>query len=213
MKSKDCGFLISVEGIDGSGKSLFSQSLFQALKDKNAKTLLTREPGGTALSDKIRDLIFSKDTPPCKKTEFLLFAASRAQHFYQFVLPALENHHIVISDRMADSSLVYQGYVQELSLDIIHAINAWTMNNREPDIIFYLKVSPETAYKRIMQRNITLTCFEDNISVLEKAVLGFDTLVAQRKNVITLDGHQSPSYLISQALSYINPLIFCKQTP
>ena len=201
------GFLISVEGIDGSGKSLFSQLLFQALQEAGHSVVLTREPGGTPFSDKIRNLIFSKEIHHGKKAEYLLFAASRAQHCEELVLPALDHGKIVISDRMADSSLVYQGYVQGLSLEMINTINEWAMNNRKPDLIFYLKVSAKTAYERITQRKVPLTSFENSITVLEKAIEGFDTLVAPRDTVITIDAQQDPSLSISQALSLLFPLL------
>ena len=129
MKKKTNGFLICVEGIDGSGKSLFAQSLAKELGKKGYPTLLTREPGGTPLGERIRELLFDKKTPPCHKAEYLLFAASRAQHCHQLIAPALAEGTIIISDRMADSSLVYQGYIRGLSVDFIRSVNTWAMNN------------------------------------------------------------------------------------
>ena len=104
---------------------------------------------------------------------------------------------------MADSSLVYQGYVQGLPLDLIRSVNTWAMSEREPDVTFYLKISASTAWERIAKRATPVTSFEDNLAILEKAIEGFNTLVAPRKNVITLDAQQEPADLIAQALPFV----------
>lgn len=201
------GLLISIEGIDGSGKSLFTELLCKALKALEFPVIATREPGGTDYAEKIKQLIFSATNTACPKTEYLLFAASRAEHFEKLILPALQNNMIVLSDRMADSSLVYQGYMKGLSLDLITTVNAWAMDNHDPDVIFYLKLSPDTAYKRILQRKRPLTSFEDSKEILEKAYQGFETLIAPKKNVITLDAEQDPETLVQNALSKLLPFL------
>ena len=207
MKKITNGFLICVEGIDGSGKSLFSKALNQTLSTEGYATLLTREPGGTPLGERIRDLLFDKQTPPCHKAEFLLFAASRAQHCHGLIAPALSSGKIVISDRMADSSLVYQGYVRGLSLDLIRAVNTWAMNDITPRVIFYLKVDARTALNRISQRAIERCDFEDSITPLEKAIEGFDTVFAGNKTVITLDATQSPEEILAQGIQALRKFL------
>lgn len=200
MKKKTNGFLICVEGIDGSGKSLFAQSLCQKLNNEGFSTLLTREPGGTQLGERIRELLFDKKTPPCPKAEYLLFAASRAQHCHELIAPAVAQGTIVISDRMADSSVVYQGYVRGLSIDTIRLVNTWAMNNLTPAITFYLKIDAQTAFNRISQRTITRCDFEDSLAPLEKAIEGFDTIFSNHPTVITLDASQSPQQVLTQGM-------------
>ena len=212
MKKIPGGFLICVEGIDGSGKSVFSRHLAQELTKADYPVLLTREPGGTALGERVRDLLFDAKTPPCPKTEFLLFAASRAEHFHKLIEPTLAEGSIVISDRMADSSLVYQGYVRGLSLDLIHSVNEWTMNYVTPAIVFYLKVDAKTAFNRITQRSAIHCDFETSLVPLEKAIIGFDSIFASRMNVITLDAKQTPEIILEQGLIALKKFL-TKQVP
>jgi dTMP kinase len=207
MKKKRNGFLICVEGIDGSGKSLFARSLAQQLTTEGYATLLTREPGGTPLGERIRELLFDKKTPPCPKAEYLLFAASRAQHCHELIAPALAQGTVVISDRMADSSLVYQGYVRGLSVDIIRSVNSWAMNNLTPPITFYLKIDAHTAFKRITQRTTTRCDFEDSLAPLEKAIEGFDTVFSHNPTVITLDASQSPDTVLTQGIQALRAFL------
>ena len=207
MKKITNGFLICIEGVDGSGKSLFAKAVTQELIARGYATLLTREPGGTPLGERVRELLFDKQTPPCPKAEFLLFAASRAQHCHDLIAPALSAGKIVVSDRMADSSLVYQGYVRGLSLDLIRSVNSWAMNELTPRVIFYLKVDARTAFNRINQRAIERCDFEDSLSPLEKAINGFDTIFADNKTVITLDATQTPHAILAQGMHALQALL------
>ncbi len=205
MKKVNDGFLITIEGIDGSGKSVFSKALHTALKDVGYHTLLTREPGGTPLGDRIREILFDTKTPPTTKAEFLLFAASRAEHVETFIAPALKQGALVISDRMADSSLVYQGYVRGLSLEMIKTINAWALGSIVPLHNIYLRIDAATAHERLFKRNNALSTFEDDISKLEKAIEGFETLVAHRPEVLVLDAHEPTAELVKKALIALQP--------
>ncbi len=200
MKQLSQGFLICVEGIDGSGKSSFSQALSKELISQQYPLLLTREPGGTPLGERIRSLLFDGQTPPTPKAEFLLFAASRAQHCDERIIPALESRSLVISDRMADSSLVYQGYVRGLSLDLIASVNAWAISNIKPHLLFYLKVDAQVACNRISVRNVPGAAFEEGIHRLEHALEGFEKVLAHRPEVIVLDANQSPETILKQGL-------------
>lgn len=206
MQALHNGLLLSLEGIDGSGKSVLAKNLQNALHDY--PTILTKEPGGTPLGERIRSILLdSKDANMCPKAEFLLFAASRAEHFEKLVLPELKKGHIVISDRMADSSVVYQGYARGLSLDMIKSVNAWAMNNTTPHLTFYLKIDAQTALQRIQKRNIPLTGFEKEQAFIQKTIEGFETLFAQQKNVITLNAQDTPESLTAQALETVKQYI------
>lgn len=202
MKKQQNGFLIAVEGIDGSGKS----SLCNQLKEKLSlefSVILTKEPGGTPLGKGLRETLLRKDVPVCAKAEFLLFATDRAQHFDQVIIPALEKNTVVISDRMADSSLVYQGYGRSLDTTTLSIINDWAMNSIQPDLVIYLKISPEKAYERMAKRNIPLNSFEKEIAFMHKLEKGFDELFAQRDTVLTLDATESIATLTEKALEHI----------
>ena len=198
-KSLQQGLLIAIEGADGSGKSSLAHNLYLRLADLNLPVILTREPGGTALGEQLKAIVSSTETYLCPKAEFLLFAASRAEHFEKVVIPALTNKTIVISDRLADSSIVYQGYARGLDIKTIETINQWAMNNLKPAITLYVKVTTETVISRIKKRNIPLSVFEQEKSFITKTIQGFDTLYKNRPDAITLNGDGELHDMITQA--------------
>ncbi|NBQ17916.1 dTMP kinase [bacterium] len=203
MNTKNDGLLISIEGIDGSGKSSLSQGLAQKCKNLGYPVLLTKEPGGTPFGMQLRPLLNYQTEPLDPKTEFLCFAADRAQHFSYVILPALKERKIVISDRMADSSLVYQGYGRGLDKEMINLVNNWAMQNHKPDFVFYLKITADEALKRIANRNTEITSFEKEYSFIKTISEGFDTAFTHRKEVITFDATKEPSILIEEAFTII----------
>lgn len=171
------GILIAVEGIDGSGKSTLGHHLYDALKHTYVNISLTKEPGDTRVGQKIRKIVQTQTTSLDPKTEYLLFAADRAEHFSKIILPLLQENYIVISDRLADSSLAYQGYGRNLDKDMIQLINQYAMSNRKPDLTIFVKVPVQTALERIKKRNVALSTFEKE-SFLEKVDAGFNTIYA-----------------------------------
>lgn len=204
MQSLSRGILIACEGIDGSGKSTLVRNLADALSNKDFPVLVTREPGATPLGVVVRGLLQEKRVPICSKAEYLLFASNRAQHFQEIIIPALQEKKIIISDRMADSSLVYQGFGRGLSLDMLNTINKWSMNNILPDITLYVKITPELSRERIIKRNEALTSFEkEKEAFTQQLVLGFETIFANRPDVLSLDGAQLPDQLTHQALAHV----------
>lgn len=186
------GLLIAIEGIDGSGKSSLAKALKTSLEKLGRNVVLTQEPGATKLGKKLRTILHEEKESLCDKAEFLLFAANRAQHFEELVIPALEKGNIVISDRMADSSVAYQGYGRGLDIEKIMYINSWAMNGIEPDLVFYLKIDQQTAMQRITSRGETLTSFEKEKELFWKKVSeGYEELFKSKRNVITLDSNLS----------------------
>ena len=119
----DKGLFITLEGPDGSGKSTQIEYLREYFHGKGIETVLTREPGGTEIGEKLRDIILDKgNCEMCDMTEALLYAASRAQHVNQLIKPALEAGKVVVCDRFIDSSIAYQGYGRKLG-DAVRVIN------------------------------------------------------------------------------------------
>lgn len=199
--------LISLEGIDGSGKSTLARDLAAHLTGLGYNVVLTKEPGGSQLGKKLRELLQLQPVPITPQAEFLLFAADRAQHFNDVVIPALRSNNIVISDRMADSSLVYQGYGRGLDKKMIQTINAWVMNDIRPDLTFYLHITAETAAKRLAAR-AQLTKFEkEQEQFAQNLIAGFDQIFKDRDDVITLDGTLSPNTLTNQAAQEVESWI------
>jgi len=203
MNKTNNGLLISIEGIDGSGKSSLAYNLTQKCHEAGYPIILTKEPGGTPFGMRLRPLLNYQEEPLAPRAEFLCFAADRAHHFEQLILPALSEGKIVISDRLADSSLVYQGYGRGLDCSMIQTVNAWAMQNRFPDIIFYLKIDPQKAIERIIARNATLTSFEKEVAFVTRTAEGFEQLVAPRKEVLTLDALEDQEKLADQAFLHV----------
>lgn len=145
---KKFGYFISMEGGDGSGKSTQMRSMEAYLAKNGVEVLLTREPGGTPTAEKIRELILDpENTALTGMAEMLLYAASRAQHLEEKILPALAAGKTVITDRFTDSSIAYQGYGRGLG-GAVAKVNGIATGGKEPDLTFFLDVSPEEGVAR-----------------------------------------------------------------
>lgn len=142
------GLFITFEGPDGCGKTSIINLIKEYYKD-NEKIIFTREPGGTKISEKIREIILSNDNANMSpRTEALLYAASRAQHIDELIKPNLEKGNIVVSDRFVLSSLAYQGGGRELGVEDVRKINDFAINGVNPDMIIFFYVDPLTTLKR-----------------------------------------------------------------
>ena len=206
------GILISVEGIDGSGKSTLAKNLAALLTSQGLPVLLTKEPGGTHLGLQLRKLLQEKTVAIDPVAEFLLFAADRAQHFQELVLPALQKNMIVISDRMADSSLAYQGYGRGIDQKAIAFVNAWAMQQRAPDLTLFCTVSIAAATDRLKKRNETLTSFEkEDVPFMERVLHGFNEIIKTRDNVLKLDGNDTIPNLTQKACDSVIQWIHTNQ--
>lgn len=143
------GLFITIEGPDGSGKSTQIKRIREFFETRGRETIITREPGGTVISEKIREIILDKNhTEMDYMTETLLYAASRAQHVAQVIKPSLEKGKIVICDRFVDSSIAYQGYGRGLG-ESVEIINGYAVAGCMPDITFLMKLSPAVGKGRI----------------------------------------------------------------
>src|SRR5947207_8931828 len=129
------GFFITLEGIDGSGKSTQRDLLMAELRRRGFDVVGTREPGGTALGEGIRQLMVSDATSHiAPTTELLLYVAARAQHVAELIKPEVERGRIVISDRYTDSTVAFQGYGRGLDLKMIDELNTFAMGGLKPSI-------------------------------------------------------------------------------
>lgn len=146
------GYFITFEGGDGAGKSTQIKKLKDYLQEKGFDVILTREPGGTAIGEKIRQIILDPENIEMDSvTEAMLYAASRAQHVAQVIKPAIDQGKIVICDRFIDSSIAYQGYGRALG-DSVSVINSYAVGEYMPHMTFLLKLTPQAGNKRISGR-------------------------------------------------------------
>lgn len=208
MQKLTQGVLIALEGIDGSGKTTVARMLSELLINDNYDVISTKEPGSTVLGVKIREIVQTQDKALEHKAEFLLFAADRAQHFTEVVIPALAVHKIVISDRMADSSLAYQGYGRNVVIEYIEHINHWVMNGIMPHITFYVRIPVADALERI-KKTRPLSAFEKEVSFLERVLCGFEMRYEsdKRSDVVIIDGKKSVESLAHETYTYVKKWI------
>ena len=143
------GTFITFEGCEGAGKSTQIRLLSQYLAERGKECVVTREPGGSAISEAIRAVILDgKNTAMTDECEALLYAAARAQHLSDTVLPALEAGKTVLCDRYIFSSFAYQGYGRGLDMDFLRAVNSFALQGHMPDITLFLDIPPRSAFER-----------------------------------------------------------------
>ena len=144
------GFLVSLEGPEGAGKTSVLEALIPILEDRGVEVLSTREPGGVLIGEKIREVILDPShTEMDPKTELLLYIASRRQHLVEKVLPALAAGKLVIMDRFIDSSVAYQGFGRGLDIEAIDWLNEFATDGLKPDLTLYFDIEVEEGLARI----------------------------------------------------------------
>ena len=181
------GKFIVIEGIDGCGKTTQIDELTNwlpnsGLMGKGSKLIKTREPGGSLLGKKIRSLILDHDenNKPSSLAELMLYSADRAEHVSKLISPALQKNNWVISDRFSDSTLAYQGYGRDISLEIIKKIESIVCQGETPDLTIFLEITPEESIKR-RKNEIPDRIESEGIEFLKKVNEGFQ-LIAKEKN-------------------------------
>ncbi|AVN64042.1 dTMP kinase [Mesoplasma florum] len=197
---------ITIEGMDGSGKTTALQRVKQYLEDLNYKVVMTREPGGLPLSEKIRELILNKDGVGMEPwTEALLFIAARKEHLEKVIKPYLEKGYIVISDRFMDSTTAYQGGARGLGLDYLNELQKNILEGFLPDLTLYFELSFEDAEKRLSARPEEKNRLDEEGRKFKEAVkLAFEELVAKEPNRITvIDASKSPEEVFEETKKVI----------
>ena len=193
------GKFITFEGGEGCGKSTQIRRLKEALERDGVEVALTRETGGTWLSEEIRHLIKDQTTDaPCDRSELLLFLAARAQLVRNVIRPALEAGKWVLSDRFSDSTLAYQGYGRGLPLDDLRQMNEFACEGLKPDLTLLLDVSPETSCARMRSREAATATAADRIEKAGEEFharlrTGFAELAkAEPERIVTIDANGTP---------------------
>lgn len=185
---------ITFEGGEGTGKTTLIALVKKELESKGYNVILTREPGGSGslFAESIRQLVLDpKYTNVNPYTEALLYAASRAQHLDEVILPALKNKTIVLCDRYLDSSLAYQAFARELGLDFILNINKYALDYL-PNLTFYIDLDPEIGLKRIEGRDKIDRLDQEKLTFHQKVRSGYLEVAKKFDDrIMTIDGDQS----------------------
>jgi len=200
---KTAGKLFSFEGSEGSGKSTQIARLLAHLRDAGREIVATREPGGTDLGERIRDILLHKDEGQgmCAEAELLLFTAARAQLVRTVIAPALQRGAIVVSDRYLDSSTVYQGAARSLAAGPVAAVNAFAVGGIMPHLTVVIDVPTEVSLARVRQRSAGQPdrIERENAAFFQKVRDAYLQLGrAEPQRVIVVDGTQSPDTIDRQ---------------
>jgi len=201
------GLLISVEGVEGSGKSTHCRLLGQWLTARGLEVVLTSEPDGTPLGSAIRALFEQDGMPPTPLTQTFLFMAARQQHVAQVIRPALARGAVVVSDRYADATLAYQGFGGGMELETIRDLNALATGGVMPDLTILLDLDPADGIRRISDRPL---------DAFEKMDMGFHRRVregyleiahAEKNRVVVLSAAQPKDALHAAVVRAVEGLV------
>ena len=192
------GLFITLEGVDGSGKSTQIQCLKEYFENRGFDVLVVREPGSTTIGEQVRDILLDinndKMTPI---TEAMLYAAARAQLVSEVIKPALLEGKIVIADRFIDSSLAYQGIGRDIGIDNVYKINSYALGDLMPNITFFLDISPLPAMARKVKQH--------SLDRLELCGLGFQNdLYEGFKYLATIYGDRIKTIDATRSINKIN---------
>ena len=205
---------VSIEGFDGVGKTTQANLLNEYLKNEGTKSILVREPGGTSVAEKIREILIA-DSELSPITELLLFESARSDLVNKLIREKLENDFIVITDRYLDSTLAYQGYGRNIDKSIINELNKFSTENLYPDITFLLDLKVEEANKRTKKRKDTsnkdqILKFENEENIFHQKIRdGFLKIAKNNKdriNIIdaSLDQKEILKLIIEKVLRKLN---------
>ena len=208
--SVQAGKMIVCDGSNGAGKSTVLAALHRHLVSRGTHPTMTREPGGTPIGEKIRELLLSRDSGEmCDVTELLLFAAARAQHLNEKILPVLQSGGIVISDRFDSATLSFQHYARGLPYELVVAINGFAIQGFKPDLTIILDLDPMVGLQRITGRGDAPDRLEqENLSFLARARFGYlEQARLNPETFVVIDAARPLEDVVAQAISAVERLL------
>jgi dTMP kinase len=203
------GKLIVLEGIDGSGKTTLAYGLESWFKGLSVPVVVTKQPGGTQIGAMVRALIQHPPQTLSPQAELLFFAADRAQHTQEFLLPTLFAGTTVICDRFIDSSYAYQGYGKGADLTFLTMVNEWATVGLKPDLTIYLALSYQDAMVHMKKRQATEVDAYDQAGqeFFKRVIQGYQLLYNGRADVLMIDATQSIEQVLAQTQEGIVKMI------
>jgi len=204
------GFMVVFDGSNGAGKTTVIKSVEKHLLSKGFDVLLTREPGGTPIGEKIREVILDPQTPEMSfMTELMLFGAGRAQHIQEKIIPALSKGKIVISDRFDAATFSFQHFARGIDLDTIIQINDLALNGFNPNMNIILDLDPAEGLKRVQSRGEGLDRLEDEkADFLIRARNGYLKQAEQSPEKFeVIDASQSKEKVLEDVIHVIDVLL------
>ena len=204
------GFMVVFDGSNGAGKTTVIKSIEKHLISKGFDVLLTREPGGTPIGEKIREVILDPKTPEMTfMTELMLFGAGRAQHIQEKIIPALSEGKIVISDRFDAATFSFQHFARGIDLDTIIKINDLALNGFSPNMNIILDLDPAEGLKRVQSRGEGLDRLEDEkADFLIKARNGYLKQAEQFPDKFeVIDAAQSKEKVLEDVIAVVDALL------
>ncbi len=203
------GRLITIEGLDGAGKSTLAAALAAALAERGVSIELLREPGGVVLSERIRELVKDPSLKVSPRAEALLYAAARAELLHECVVPMLEGGTWVLLDRFVDSSLAYQGAGRGLGIEQVRAINLFATGGLTPDRTLLLRVAPATGRARQGTRKAEPDRLElEGERFFEAIDFAYTQLAAaEPERIRVIDAEQPPARVLELALAEVEDLL------
>lgn len=203
------GRLITIEGLDGAGKTTLAAALARELRERGLSVEQLREPGGTRASERIRELVKDADLAFDARAEALLYAAARAQLVHERVVPALRHGTLVLLDRFVDSSLAYQGAARGLGVERIAAINGFATGELTPDRTLLLRVGAATGRARLRGRGDAPDRLErEHEDFFAATVAAYERLAREEPaRVRVLDAERAPAEVLGEALAVLADLL------
>lgn len=200
---------ITFEGNDGSGKTTVSKAVYERLLEEGYDVIYTREPGGIGISEKIRDIILDpKNTMMDKKTEALLYAASRRQHLVEKIIPALNENKIVLCDRFIGSSLAYQGYARGIGMKEVYEMNLFAIEDNWPDATIFLQVPLEIGLERVGTRGGLDRLDQESKQFHEDVAKGYEIVLKEyHQDALLVDASQELDRVINDTYNIVKGLI------
>ena len=207
MKFNNRGLFISFEGPEASGKSTQIKHLKKFLKNKNIPFIITREPGGTPVSEKLRKIILDKKQLISTTEELLLLMSSRLNHINRVIKPALNDGKVVITDRFADSTFVYQGFVNNYGLKKTMNLHKELLNNFLPSKTFLFLLPVSEINKRLKKRRITNKYDKIDVLFHSKVISGYKKLSKNNKRFIKINAELKIDKIQETVLKSIKELL------